>query len=168
MTLDAMVLQKIADWQPSGQGRQTLSLHDPASGWLLRLDFDRRDEFSIVLWELQICRSGEPAQGAQEAVTLWAQHASNLTGLLETLQIVEIDHQRIEALLRSSESAQRDGQIFYYEVLLKANREALVRRYRGGKPGAPREQVSFVLTHEVLAKLVRDIVTGHPAARRLL
>jgi hypothetical protein len=168
MTLDAMVLQRIADWRPSGTGRELLSIQDPSSGWIVQLVSDRQAEFSIALWEMEIRWSGNLATNPLQALTQWARHVSNLSGLLESVPIVEIDHQRIQALLRSTEPAQRDGHGFYYEILLEADRGASVRRYQCAKPGIRREQVAFVLTHEALAKLVREVVAGHHSPKRLL
>jgi hypothetical protein len=73
--------------------------------------------------------------------------------------VVEVDPLRLEAQLRSQNPIARDGQEFYYEVLLRAAGTAGVRRYQAASPGHPRQQVLFPLTHEVLAKLAGDLTT---------
>ena len=166
MTLDAMVLQKIGSWRPSGSGRQSLTITDPESGWGIQLVCDQHAELGIALWELELRRSGVPVPEVNRALGLWAQHLSKVTSLTEPLHIVEIDQQRAQALIRSREPTPRDGAALYYEILLNSDRGALVRRYRTGTPLARREQRAFVLTHEALANLVGDIVSGLQIANR--
>jgi hypothetical protein len=60
-------------------------------------------------------------------------------------------------LLRSRQPTLRNGSIFYYEIHLKGDREAVVRRFQWATSQKRREQVNFILTHEGLAKLVRDL-----------
>jgi hypothetical protein len=65
---------------------------------------------------------------------------------------------RNEGLLRSTAPSRRGDTLFYYEVLLRGTSGAEVRRYQTKDSStAPREQVAFALTHEVLAKLVADL-----------
>jgi hypothetical protein len=159
MTLDEMVLRKLADWQPPGGSRQTLAMPDEGSGWAVSLTVDRHDELSSALWEVHLQR----VVAAPAGVTLegWANDvAKRVTGLLETLWVLEIDAQRNEALLRSNEPSRRSADLFYYEVLLKGTQAANVRRYQASPGGGRREQVPFVLTHEALAKFVRDLAAG--------
>ncbi|HLJ93157.1 MAG TPA: hypothetical protein VKU02_08200 [Gemmataceae bacterium] len=158
MILDETVLRKVAEWQPPRGSRQTLVVPDEGSGWAVTLTADRNDELSSALWEVHLQRTA----AAPAAVTLegWAKGvAERVTGLLETLHVLEIDIQRREALLRSVEPTQRGDERFYYEVLLQGTQAASARRYRAHPGGARREQVAFVLTHEALAKFVRDLAT---------
>ena len=84
--------------------------------------------------------------------------AKRVTGLLEGLRVVEVDSGRNEALLRSSTPARRDEMVSYFEILLGGTKSATLRRYRAyQETGHRREQVSFTLTHEALAKVVTDL-----------
>ena len=159
MTLDETVLQKLADWQPPRGSRQTLAVADEGSGWAVSLTVDRHDDLSSALWEIHLQR----VVAAPAGLTLegWANGVTQrVTGLLEPLWVLEIDVQRNEALLRSNEPSRRNADLFYYEVLLKRTQAAIVRRYQASPGGGRREQVPFVLTHEVLAKFVRDLAAG--------
>jgi hypothetical protein len=156
MTLDETVLRKLADWQPSRGSRQTLAVPDEGSGWAVSFAVDRHDELGSALWEFSLQRIAPTPSG----VTLesWAHGvAKRVTGLLEPLRVLEIDAQRNEALLRSNEPSRRSADLFYYEVLLKGTQAANVRRYQASPGGGRRQQLSFVLTHEALAKFVRDL-----------
>lgn len=154
MTLADTVRQKVADWKP-GQGRQDLVVADPATGWAVTITADRRDELGCLVWELALRRETEQAGD----LTTWAQRITQqVTGLLESLKIHEVDTLRHEAQLRSEKPAHRAGKLAYYELHLKGTTEAVVRRFQAAENGpSRREQVAFALTHDGLAKLVGDL-----------
>jgi hypothetical protein len=155
MTLDAALLEKLANWRPDN-GRQTLTEHDPASGWTAAVTAECADLVGCRLWEVHLTRStplaGADLRARAEAV------AGRVTGLLEPLRLVEVDAERQVALLRSGPPTARGDDLFYYEVLLQGGGAASVRRYQGScETLSRRQQISFTLTHEVLAKLVADL-----------
>lgn len=159
MTLNEAVRAKVAEWQLPGAGRQTLLIPDESCGWAVKITADRNDEVGCLLWEVEARRGADAGPGCVEALRGWAaQSAERVTGLLETLKVVEVDVQRREALLRSDEPVQRNGALCYYEVLLKDNHEAVLRRYRAWHGDKRREQVLFPLTHEALAKVVAGLI----------
>jgi hypothetical protein len=153
MTLENMLLEKLAEWRPDS--RQQLVV--PGEVWTVVLCADRSDQVGCLLWDVTVRRTGPGASPA--TLQSWAEHISEqVTGLLEPLKLYELDTLRGEALLRSDEPAQRGARLFYYELLLKGTSEALLRRYHGVHHGhARREQVAFALTHEALAKFVADL-----------
>ena len=156
MSLDDMLLQKLAEWCPTAGERQTLNLSDEASGWAVAVTADRCDRLGVLLWEVGLQRRGPTPEG--QALATWANSIpGQVTGLLESLHVVEIDTLRNEALLRSEEPTQRKEKLAYYELIFRGTHEAVVRRYQGSPHSGRREQVPFALTHEVLAKLARDL-----------
>jgi hypothetical protein len=65
------------------------------------------------------------------------------------------------ALLRSEHPGQLGEDRFYYEALLHSDGSSEIRRYRTPQADQPRrQQVAFTLTHEALAKLVRDMTAA--------
>src|SRR5262245_51864648 len=137
MTLNGTVLRKLAEWHPPRDGRRTLAISEEGSGWTVSITADRHDDLSTVVWEMTMRRLTSTGEGALES---WANRVvSQATGLLEPLKVVEIDVQRNEALLRSKEPTRRGQDLFYYELLLKGNREATVRRYRASEVGEQRQ-----------------------------
>jgi hypothetical protein len=156
MTLDELLLERLAEWRPVTGDRETLNLPDATSGWSVALTADRCDDLGARVWELRVRRIREAPAG--ETLAAWAHRvAGRVKGLLETLTVLEIDAQRNEALLRSTEPSHKKETLAYYEVLLRGTREAEVRRYQNAPAGAKREQVPFALTHEVLARFVADL-----------
>ncbi len=158
MTLDVTVLQKLAEWHPPREGRQSLAVSDEASGWVMNLTVDKQDDFSCAVWEIVLRRMSLLPTEAGSTLESWAKRvAGRVTGLLEPLRIMEIDVERDEAQLRSDEPAHRTDELFYYEVLLRGTRQAAVRRYHAPMHEGRREQIPFSLTHEALAKFVADL-----------
>jgi len=158
MNLAETVLQKIANWRPAGDKRQALLIPDGGSGWAVELQADRCDELGCRVWEITLRRTRKTEV---QALTLqaWADRAAKrVTGLLEGLRVVEVDPGRNEALLRSDTPTSREQRVSYFEILLRGTKSATLRRFRAyQEPGHRREQVSFPLTHEALAKVVSDL-----------
>ncbi|MBI1913742.1 MAG: hypothetical protein HYS12_03150 [Planctomycetes bacterium] len=153
MTLDELLLQKLAEWRPD-KGRQTLDVADAGSGWKAALATDCSDQVGCRVWELSLRHDKSSAD-----LRAWADRvAARTTGLLESLKLLELDSAQDTALLRSQAPARRGEALYYYEVLLHGRGEARVRRYQATRNGTKgREQIPFALTHEALAKLVHDL-----------
>jgi hypothetical protein len=153
MSLDALLLEKLANWRPAG-GRATLEVS--SDGCTVALAVDCVDVVGCQLWELSLRPAAETP--AFELKTRAEQLCRRITGLMEPLRLVEVDVLGNVALLRSEEPGRRGDERFYYEVLLYGNGGSVVRRYRTPHAEQPRrQQVAFTLTHEALAKLVRDL-----------
>jgi hypothetical protein len=165
MTLEETVLQKLGEWRPPRDSRQTFNVTEPKSPWTVAITADRQDDLGCAVWELSVRRANGAAISGDAQVSDWAGRVpTQVTGLLEPVQVHEIDAQRNEALLRSKELSRRGKDAFYYEVHLKGVQEATVRRYRVAGESARREQVAFTLTHEMLAKFAADLVASAPQA----
>ncbi len=92
MTVNATVLRKLADWRPSGNGRQTLAIPDEGAGWSLTVTANRRDDVGCVLEEVVLQATLGPAARRDATLTSWARRAAErVRGLLEPLRVVEID-----------------------------------------------------------------------------
>jgi hypothetical protein len=158
MSLDALLLEKLAKWRPDSD-RATLNVADAASGWSAAVTAECVDVVGCRLWELSLRRSAETTPVDLPARA--EQICQRVTGLLEPLSLVEVDHTRNVAQLRSEQPGQRGDERFYYEVLLGGDGGSEVRRYQAPQPDAPRrQQVAFTLTHEALAKLVGDLIAA--------
>jgi hypothetical protein len=156
MTLDETLWQKLGSWRPPA-GRHDTTVVEENTGWTATVTADRCDELGCLVWDLELRRS----QTATPRLDLqgWAQAIEKrVTGLLETLKVVEIDVVRNEGLLRSKVPSRRGDSLSYYEILLRGTTGAEVRRYQAkDNSTTPREQVAFALTHEVLARFVADL-----------
>jgi hypothetical protein len=157
MNRNEALLERLSNWRPP-EGRQWLHVADQATGWGVALTVDRADQLGCMVWELAL-RKSAPAASDAESLGSWAHRvADRATGLLESLEVVEVDATRGEALLRSETPPGRGETIQYYEVFLAAAGSASLRRFSAPRTGpGKREQVAFALTHEALAKLAADL-----------
>jgi hypothetical protein len=155
MTLAEILPTKLAEPRAAAAGQQFH--HYVADGWEVRLLNERTESLGSLIVELDLNRT----EAAPNGLTIkdWAHGiADRVTGLLEPLKVLEIDEAGQKAILRSDGPTAKGDERFYYEVLLNGLSVASVRRYKGNRvQGGPRQQQSFALTHEVLAKLVQDI-----------
>src|SRR5215212_2075731 len=100
MTLTESLLPKLSEWRPAGDGRHSLAVAIPEAGWTANLTADKADSLSCLVWELTLGRIGDAPEGL--TLRAWAEGvAKRATGLLEPLRVLEVDHGRDEALLRS-------------------------------------------------------------------
>ena len=155
MSLDARLLENLANWRPDS-GRQTLEVSDAKGDWRVAVTADCVDVVGCRLWEVSLLRCAEaPAIDLKDRAE---EICARVTGLLEPLRVVEVDGEQHLALLRSEQPGQVGEDRFYYEVRLDGQGGCVVRRYQTPHATEPRrQQVTFTLTHEALAKLVRDL-----------
>lgn len=153
MTLASTLRQKLADG-PFATARHDFLVQE--GPWALTLTADRRDDLSSLIWELRLDGSQPAAKNPQT----WAEHiAANATGLMEPVELQEIDDAKGQILLRSSPLTVADGLRSYFEIFVHGTTGLTMRRYRvAEEAAAKREQIAFALTNESLVKLVRDMV----------
>jgi hypothetical protein len=157
MTLSETLLSKLSEWSPTGPGRHSWS-HSTESGWVLYLTADKVDSLGCQIWEMLLTRNVDPITSPELKMQA-EKAATRATGLLEPLHFIELDETRREALLRSGSPAKRGSALAYYEVMMAAGQKISIRRYTNNPQKSPRrEQTSFVLTHEAVAKLIDDLV----------
>jgi hypothetical protein len=155
MSLDGLLLEKLARWRPDG--RQTLDVRAPELAWSTTVTADAVDVVGGRLWEVSLGRDIAAPQ-LDELSTRAAAVAGRVSGLMERLRLIEIDAPRGVALLRSESPAHRGDVASYYELLLNADGGAVLRRYEAPHGEEPRrQQVAYSLTHESLAKFVADV-----------
>ena len=153
--LDEILLRKLAEWRPD-TANPTLSLTDPAEAWSVTLDAEAVETIGSQLRRVSVrpIKATVTAPLREQADRL----ARQVTGLLEPLRVVEIDDGAALAQLRSQAPAQRDGAARYYEVTRHADGTTHLRRYQTRPAESKRQAIPFSLTHEALAKIVRDFI----------
>jgi hypothetical protein len=158
MTLAEALQSKLVEARPTSPGRFTLAHTDAALGWTVSLDIERADALSCQLWEVSCVRNS----GEEPGLRAWADLlAQRVTGLMEPLEVIEIDSLKNQAILRSESPTVRNEKRAHFELKLEGGRKATLRRYQAAiDPTAKRQSTTFVLTHEVIAKLAEDL-TGN-------
>lgn len=130
----------------------------------LSIDFVAVDTLSCAFRELTL---QVPDLLGRELAVLkqWADALSKrVTYLLENIGPIETDRLGNKILIRSNPPDRSTGTTKFYEVLLsaKSNGTFSLKRfsYEPGSPG--RQGVDIQLTHEVLLKLIRDLLETIP------
>jgi hypothetical protein len=159
MTLADQLLEKLADWKPTGDGRHSATFALPEAGWTATLTGDTFDTLGCRLDALELNRNA-PATVATSGRNLTSHAkavATRATGLLEPLALIEVDQAADQALLRSREPARKGGDLHYYEARFEGLDRVSVRRFKGSMATPKRTAVPFALTHEAIAKLADDL-----------
>jgi hypothetical protein len=131
----------------------------------LQIQLTAVDSMSCSLSELQLF---VPAlqQAAFDVLRNWADDlAKRITYLLEQIGPLEYDPAAGHVLIRSVKPDSLPDGSQYYEILLSSHSGGnfSLRRYRSTKGQPGRAPVDITVTHEVLLKLVDDLVATAPA-----
>lgn len=138
-------------------------LSDPA-GIEIEISFLQVDSLSCSVEEIQLLIASQ-SNVDLKTLQAWATKlCSRITYLLEHIGPLELDAQNQQALIRSNPPTQQPTGTKYYEIILKScNRGWFsLKRYEALKGIPGRTPVPMQLTHEVLLKLVDDLVATSP------
>lgn len=135
------------------------------NGLQLRIEFNQVDVLGCAVSELALFVPSLQ-NAAFDVLKQWATDLSQkITYLLENIGPLEFDPQAGQVLIRSSPPDQLANGAQYYEIVLSSNGTGtfILRRYRSTKGQPGRDPVDMHLTHEVILKLVDDLVATIPA-----
>jgi hypothetical protein len=150
MTPAEMLPEKLDKWMPAHSGLNEWA--GTIAGCQVKLLAEQNGPIGIRLFELFVVRPAA-TDGTTKA---WAERvAANAAGLLEPLALHEADEADRIAMLRSAKPTQQGELVFYYELKLRNQSQASIRRFQANtETMAPRQAITFDLTHEVLTNLV--------------
>lgn len=136
----------------------------PAETLEVQLDFLVVDRLSCALRELRL-NVPSLANAPAETLSDWAKAlCARITYLLEGIGPLEFEPEAGSILIRSTEPTGDAGKKLFYEVLLQSQSGGSfsLKRFESikGQPG--RSPVDLHLTHEVLGRLVDDLVDTIP------
>ena len=106
----------------------------------------------------------------KSAVQDWANGlCQKVTYLLEHIGLLESDVEAQTVMIRSTPPSRQPGtnepgQTTFYEMLVQAPGTLSLRRYTRAAHAADRTACDIQITHEVLVRLVDDIVAAIPSA----
>lgn len=132
-------------------------------GTTIEADFTAVDSLSCAVRELRI--SADVLRTASmDELKAWADAlCRRVTYLLEQIGPLEQDAEAQTVLVRSTPPTKEPDRISYYEMLVHAPGQVNLRRYTRAADGTDRQATDMLVTHEVLQRLVRDIVDAIPA-----
>ena len=138
-------------------------------GPAVAIDFTVVDSLSCAFRELRVS-ADELKSASFDALQGWADAlCKKVTYLLEHIGPLESDMAAQAVLIRSTPPTTEPGtngpgQTTFYEMLVQAPGTLSLRRYTRAAHSADRSSCDIRITHEVLAKLVQDIVAAIPSA----
>ena len=155
-------LQQLAGF--SGPAPKTVSLAGP-DGIDVAVDFTAVDSMSCSFREVRL-RVPSLVGAGFDVLKQWGESlCRRVTYLLENIGPLELDPDNEQVLIRSNPPDQQDNGSRFYEILLQshANGNFSLRRFESEKGRPGRTQVDIRTTHEVLQKLLDDLVETVPA-----
>ena len=133
-------------------------------GPLIEVDFTVVDSLGCAFRELRVT-ADEFREGPFDRLKTWAENlCSKVTYLLEHIGPLEADVEAQTVLVRSTPPTRRPDQTTFYEMLVQAPGVLSLRRYARPAGHGDRTACDIQITHEVLVKLVQDIVAAIPTA----
>jgi hypothetical protein len=138
-------------------------------GPAIAVDFTVVDSLSCAFRELRVA-ADELKNSRFDALQSWADAlCKKVTYLLEHIGPLESDMAAQTVLIRSTPptkqtGSDQPGQTTFYEMLVQAPGILSLRRYTRAAHSADRSLCDIQITHEVLSKLVQDIVAAIPSA----
>lgn len=156
--LTEKLLAKLSEWQEGdGPLEATLTLADLP--WQIDVKAERVDSIGARFTRITATRSVPLPEDADLEEAHARKVAQRVSGLQESLALVEMDRVRHIAMLRSAKPSVRGEQLFYYQVMFHGRDHVIVERYTANRTGpANRQTIPFALTHEVAAQFIADLL----------
>jgi hypothetical protein len=142
----------------------TTKLFSGPDGIQLEIDFRAVDSMSCSVAEIRLAVPSLVGAAFDKLKAWGAEFCRRVTYLLENMGPLELDPDAGQVLIRSTPPDKSATGVQFYEVVLQshANGNFTLRRYRTDKGSPGRQAVDIVATHEVLKKLVNDLVDSIP------
>jgi hypothetical protein len=164
MLLHEQIAQSLADMNGAAFIVPRTVFWSVGRGQTVEVDFTVVDSLGCAFDELRVT-ADEFQQGPFERLKTWAENlCRKVTYLLEHIGPVEADAEAQTVLVRSAPPTRQPDQTTFYEMLVKAPGVLTLRRYARATGDAERKACEIRITHEVLVKLVQDIVAAIPTA----
>ncbi len=160
-------LQKLSGLSATTPHTTKLATRDPrnpAETMEVQLDFMEVDRLSCAVQELRLNVPSMKA-ASDDVLRQWAEAlCTRITYLLENLGPLEFEPDSGQILIRSTAPSNQPDKRLFYEVLLSssAGGSFSLKRYESIKGETGRTPVDLQVTHEVLSRLVRDLVETIP------
>ena len=141
-----------------------MTLLSGPDGISLEIDFSAVDSMSCSVEEIRLLVPSL-VDAAFDKLRAWGEEfCRRVTYLLENMGPLELDPDAGQVLIRSTPPDKQAKSTQFYEVILQSHADGnfTLRRYRTDKGQTGRVPVPIVTTHEVLKKLVNDLVKSIP------
>lgn len=165
MKLHDQVAQSLAQLQQTSWVAPHVAVWTTEGQATIEVAFTTVDRMSCAFRELRVTWPAGAVPHAFDTLKAWADEiCRKATYLLEPLAVLEADATAQALLVRSNPPGREPTQVAYYEVPIQSPGTLCLRRYVCEAGDGDRVQVDIQATHEVLQKLVRDLVAVPPQA----
>lgn len=164
LTAELTRLSGLSVSTPQTTRLSTADPRNPSHPMEVEIDFVEVDRLSCALRELRL-NIPSMAHATPDELRNWAEAlCKRITYLLENMGPMEFEPDAGKVLIRSTLPTQNAAAKVFYEILLHANAGGnfSLKRYESVKGQPGKNAVDMTLTHEVLARLVRDLVETIP------
>lgn len=144
---------------------QTVTLTSPPQ-ISIAIDFTAVDSMSCSFQEIRL-NVPSLVDAEFNDLKIWAEElCQRVTYLLENIGPLELDPASSQVMIRSTKPDKQSGKTKYYEIILQAQSDGnfTLSRYESEKGTLGRKQVDIQVTHEVMQKLLVDLVDTIPTA----
>ena len=141
----------------------SLSTHPQIS---VAIDFTAVDSMSCSFQEIRL-NVPSLVDAKFDDLKKWAEElCQRVTYLLENIGPLELDPHGSQVMIRSTNPDKQSGRTKYYEIILQAQSAGnfALSRYESEKGTLGRNPVDIQITHEVMQKLLADLVETIPTA----
>ncbi len=163
MSLASKISKSLTSLHGYSSDQPTCAIWTTGNNIQVEVDFTAVDRMSCSIRELRLqadCLQNVSFDKVQE----WADEiCKRITYLLENMGPLERDAKQKKVLVRSTPPGKQDGDTVFYEAILHAPTGVTLKRFRSPQ-GQGREQIDMQCTHEVLQKLIADLVDSVPGA----
>ena len=161
MKLGHKAIATLRDWGAFAADRRSLVIE--GDKFSITGDVTAAEKMSCSLSHLRL-QLRQPAQLTADQLKAWGERiASRVRYLLEAIETVELDAPQGRLLLRSTPPEKKsNGAVLYYELLLETSGQLRLGRYRFNVADRSRTPEPLHCTHELLEKLIDDLIASAP------
>jgi hypothetical protein len=157
MNIIEQLTQGLAAEPSFRHGQRTLSFAD--GGDRLTCELSTLESLALSLLELNLQSDRLRGASPKRLERISAALSKKLCYLLEPIHPIETDLDRCVVQMRSSPPRKHAAGTDYYELLVTAEGVIHLARYSRA-PGATRQAIASLLTHEVFLRLAGDLVAA--------
>lgn len=129
----------------------------------LEIDFRAVESLSCAFRELRFT-APSLRDASLDVLQTWSKVVcERITYLLEHIGPLEVDPLSMTVLIRSTPPERDGGRVSFYEIVVQPTGCLSLRRFSRTRGESERQPQDIRVTHEVLRKLVQDLVSSVPA-----
>ncbi|MBI3461973.1 MAG: hypothetical protein HY000_02795 [Planctomycetes bacterium] len=161
MKLGHKAIATLREWGAFADDRRSLLIE--GDKFSIVSEVTAADKMSCSLSHLGM-QPRQPAQLTADQLKAWGERITNrVRYLLEAIETVELDAPQGRLLLRSTPPEKKsNGAVLYYELLLETTGQLRLERYRYNVADRTRTPEPLHCTHELLEKLIDDLIASAP------